>query len=45
MSVVHKLHVDNDMTWNLEDAETSFEFVEKLGEGYAFFKLLLSLLD
>lgn len=34
VSVVHKLHVDNDMTWSLEDPANSFEFVEKLGEGY-----------
>jgi len=32
-SVVHRLHVDNDLSWSLEDPEASFEFVEKLGEG------------
>lgn len=33
VSVVHKLHVDNEMTWSLEDPQNGFEFVEKLGEG------------
>jgi len=32
-SVVHRLHVDNDLSWSLDDPEQSFEFVEKLGEG------------
>jgi len=32
-SMNHKLHVDRELTWTIEDPSKSFKFLEKLGEG------------
>jgi serine/threonine protein kinase len=32
-ALTHKLHVDNELTWVLDDPAQSFVFLEKLGEG------------